>query len=135
MGIGVDRGARYVPMFSKLGQLDLDTVLGFRTKKMVLIRDRYLGAVYYSFFITILIYIVGYVVLWKQGYLRSESILGTTSVLLKNPASFAKITYDKPYCKPPHQCQLWDEHDVRYPNRKLLRHALLRCAALQAPCC
>ena len=31
--------------------------------------------------------------------------------------------------------QLWDEHDVRYPNRKLLRHALLRCAALQAPCC
>ena len=104
-------------MRSLLAGIDLDTSLAFYTPKVVKIRDRYLGAFYYFCFVSVILYIIGYAVLWRRGYLRFDDIVGTTRVLLTNPPSgFANLTR-KQYCGNPTPCQLWDEHDVRYPNQ------------------
>ena len=96
---------------------DLDSLLGFHTHKVVRINDRWLGGVYYICLVCVLLYIVGYSVLYNRQYLSKDDIVGSTSVLLKNPPNFSGMA-QRPYCGADHvPCRIWDEHDVRYPNQ------------------
>lgn len=95
---------------------DWDQIFQYRSHKVVRILDFRLGILYNLCILATLVYVVVYEAILKQGYLVYDDATGSTHCLLLNPhGGFAGLA-ERPYCHQGGSCELWDEHDVRYPN-------------------
>eukprot|EP00966_Prymnesium_polylepis_P115074 2659729-Prymnesium_polylepis.1 len=50
--------------------LDADNVFAYTTTKLIRVRHRWLGVVYYSLLVAIFGYTVGYQIMWKKEYIK-----------------------------------------------------------------
>ncbi len=57
---------------------DLDKVFSYRTARFVVIKDVWLGCTYKLLQLAILLYVVIYALIIRQGYLKTEFVMGTT---------------------------------------------------------
>jgi len=66
----------FTSCYRQLTALDLDEIFSYQTTKEVRMLDRRLGMVNWTIRIIVLIYVVGYVLLLRQGYARFEKSVG-----------------------------------------------------------
>eukprot|EP00854_Cymbomonas_tetramitiformis_P011106 gene11106-13124_t len=100
---------------------DPDVLLAYSSTKVIRIRDRWLGLLYWFLMSCIFAYIVLYQLLWQQSYLAKEGITGTLSALVVGTNRTKSINLGNlSYCTQK-ACQLWDQHDVRYPNQNAMQ--------------
>lgn len=57
---------------------DLDNVFSYRTSRVVIIKDVWLGCTHKLLQIGILLYVVIYALIIKEGYMKTEFVMGTT---------------------------------------------------------
>lgn len=57
---------------------DVDHLFSYNSKRQVQFRDRILGITNYSIMLAIMVYIIGYVFIYDEGYLKSEASYGLT---------------------------------------------------------
>jgi len=65
--------------------MDTDEVLGYTTSKVVWIRDRWVGACYYSLVLMVLIYIIGIQVLCRNEHFELKDVRGLTRLWYSYP--------------------------------------------------
>eukprot|EP00002_Diphylleia_rotans_P032298 TRINITY_DN6771_c0_g2_i1.p1 TRINITY_DN6771_c0_g2~~TRINITY_DN6771_c0_g2_i1.p1 ORF type:complete len:413 (-),score=101.93 TRINITY_DN6771_c0_g2_i1:169-1407(-) len=66
--------------------LDWDDFFAYRTPKVVIMRDRYLGMLHYSFMGGIFGYIVIYVIIVSKGYLEEDFPITASRLTLREPS-------------------------------------------------
>jgi hypothetical protein len=106
-----------------LGAQDADDWLAYSTIKVVQIRDRYLGALHYSFQIAIFIYIIVFVIVVQKGYMLFDSPSGSVQFTVRRCVSASACPETAvaglPYCNEGANsganfvvgCRLLDEFD------------------------
>ena len=79
---------------------DLDDLFAYKTAKIVVVKDRWLGLLNFGFTVSILAYIVGYEILWNRGYMEKDTnVQGIVEMSIRAPKD-SYYTLDKfPYCK------------------------------------
>jgi len=107
--------------------------LAYSTVKIVIVKDKRLGCLHYSFLSVIMAYIVGFVLLYSKEYLRVESPDGSVRVGLFPPAEcgqadicqgYQKPSGELPYCStggggvisPPRDCVYADDKFAVWPG-------------------
>jgi len=65
--------------------VDIDEALAYSTSKMVWIRDRWVGALYYSLVLAVLVYIVGVQVLCRNEHFEMKDVQGLTRLWYSHP--------------------------------------------------
>eukprot|EP00743_Colponemidia_sp_Colp-15_P010532 GILK01011607.1.p1 GENE.GILK01011607.1~~GILK01011607.1.p1 ORF type:complete len:412 (-),score=58.17 GILK01011607.1:150-1319(-) len=85
---------------------DPDIVFAYKTVKLVQIRDRRLGLVYYGIMLLILLYIIGYIFIYKQAYVDVELSEGLVVVTASGTA-FSALADG--------QIRPWDKVDAIFP--------------------
>ena len=80
---------------------DLDKAFSYKTSKVVVIQDRWLGILNLAFTVSILCYIIGYEIIWAGGYLEKDSAPnGIVEMSARMPQDNSYYTFsDLPYCK------------------------------------
>ena len=118
--------------FESATGMDLDDALAYQTPKIVMIRDRTLGLLHYSFLAAILFYIIGFVMIMEKGYLEGDYPVAATRSTLREPGptavdfcgqtllrqSFDDLDYcaqGKPDCEYCRDCIYSDWRGVVYP--------------------
>eukprot|EP01138_Halocafeteria_seosinensis_P016338 gb/GECG01016669.1/.p1 GENE.gb/GECG01016669.1/~~gb/GECG01016669.1/.p1 ORF type:complete len:519 (+),score=48.62 gb/GECG01016669.1/:1-1557(+) len=113
---------------------DLDEIFAFKTPRLVRIRDRRLGIMNFIFGTAIFAYIVGYLVVWRQGYKEEAPLLGFRRLTLQQPsADLMRYDDELPYCgvngtykadvdnpveAPQAPCQYLDQFGAQYPRKQ-----------------
>eukprot|EP01112_Ceratiomyxa_fruticulosa_P010839 TRINITY_DN2882_c0_g1_i3.p1 TRINITY_DN2882_c0_g1~~TRINITY_DN2882_c0_g1_i3.p1 ORF type:complete len:120 (+),score=11.06 TRINITY_DN2882_c0_g1_i3:98-457(+) len=98
----------------------------YDTYHCVRIKDKRLGFLYWALFVSILLYIVGYVIFYNKGYLEYETPTGVLSVTLKKPRNLTiDASENTHYCvdESSHsdkgvytsKCKIWHPLDIVYP--------------------
>eukprot|EP00043_Microstomoeca_roanoka_P013422 m.131488 g.131488 ORF g.131488 m.131488 type:complete len:445 (+) comp15745_c0_seq4:124-1458(+) len=117
-------------LFNRAGLGDIDDFFAYETVKMVRVRDFRLGLISYLFKIAIVLYIVIYGVVIRQGYLRLEQIQAGSVILnTKAPIGNNSLSPDQlAYCcnsttwmncdVPTLPCLYWDEYQSEFPVGK-----------------
>ena len=85
--------------------VDWDDALAYKTVKTVKVRHRWLGCIYYTSMIAIVVYTVVNTLVIKEGYVRQISVLGAirSTVHAPNYSLHAPSWESAPYCmRPPH---------------------------------
>lgn len=107
--------------------VDWDDVLGYSTVRMVKIRDRRLGILYYSALFGIFAYIVGYNILYEQAFKETGAIVGTVRLQLQRPTPQYRQNFTRlHYCGngtypmgdlqiPQMECRFLDQYDAVFP--------------------
>ncbi|OMJ83511.1 hypothetical protein SteCoe_15543 [Stentor coeruleus] len=85
---------------------DMDKLFSYRTPKLVIIKDRYLGLLKILINVCILIYFVVYVIIMQKAYLQEEFSSGPSIVYATGTA----VSLDGKYVR------VWDSTDVAYPQ-------------------
>eukprot|EP01098_Paradermamoeba_levis_P006209 TRINITY_DN2584_c0_g1_i1.p1 TRINITY_DN2584_c0_g1~~TRINITY_DN2584_c0_g1_i1.p1 ORF type:complete len:407 (-),score=79.82 TRINITY_DN2584_c0_g1_i1:184-1347(-) len=99
--------------------MDADQVFDYKTVKMVRIKDRRLGLLYYFFVLCIVIYIVVGEVLLLKKYMLLEKPEGSVRLSLLEPKTYNRnVSYCSPDSTivPKLSCFFWDAQDVVYPT-------------------
>jgi len=91
--------------------MDTDDVLAYATPKVAYVRDRYIGALYYSLTLLALCWVIGGQVLWRNEHFMVKDVKGISRMLLTHPtkgqcdpndadclADFKSLS-ELPYCK------------------------------------
>jgi len=86
----------------------LDLYLSYQTVKVVQIRNWKLGLLHYLIILTILAYVIGYVIIYEKGYQGVGIMIGASTIKLKGNAL---VVNSNPAIN-------MDEHDVIYPARE-----------------
>jgi len=103
---------------------DPDDLFSYNTVKMVRIRDRQLGIMHYVFLLGIIGYIVGYVMIYSQAYLKFNQPVGLVRANIQRcPGSTfpgcqvdtSTLSYCNGQANPTLDCLLLDEQDVVLP--------------------
>eukprot|EP00742_Colponemidia_sp_Colp-10_P002536 GILJ01002710.1.p1 GENE.GILJ01002710.1~~GILJ01002710.1.p1 ORF type:complete len:385 (-),score=55.23 GILJ01002710.1:152-1306(-) len=92
-------------MLQDLFDEDIDSVLGFRTKKLVSIKDRRLGFIHRGVQFAVVLYIIVYVVFINKGYLKTELQTGSVITAVEGET----ITRENNALK------YWDSTEAAYP--------------------
>eukprot|EP00927_Polykrikos_kofoidii_P057628 TRINITY_DN51785_c0_g1_i1.p1 TRINITY_DN51785_c0_g1~~TRINITY_DN51785_c0_g1_i1.p1 ORF type:complete len:476 (+),score=59.48 TRINITY_DN51785_c0_g1_i1:79-1506(+) len=88
----------------------LDTALAYETRKTVIIEDRRIGCVYYFLVSLVLLWVVGYQVLWRNEHFQLFDVKGQVQLSLQQPTKGCNpkdndcednfiSAIDLPYCK------------------------------------
>lgn len=68
--------------------IDLDKVLPYKTIKQVCLLDRRLGFIFYGVQILVFLYIIGFILLFKKGYLEEELAIGQVEIRVRGKSMF-----------------------------------------------
>eukprot|EP01138_Halocafeteria_seosinensis_P000406 gb/GECG01000419.1/.p1 GENE.gb/GECG01000419.1/~~gb/GECG01000419.1/.p1 ORF type:complete len:506 (+),score=50.80 gb/GECG01000419.1/:1-1518(+) len=112
---------------------DLDEIFSFKTPRFVRIRDRRLGIMNWLFSAGIFAYIVGYLVLWQQGFNEKGDAIGVSRPTLREPSDdLTRNPGELVYCgegnytadvknavqAPRRECQYLDMFSAQYPRQQ-----------------
>ena len=98
--------AFFTSIYRQLTALDLDEIFSYQTTKEVRMLDRRLGMVNWLIKAMVLVYVVGYVFIWREGYTDIEKSVGH-SISTVNGTTFSQYNG---------QVQPWDAIDVVQPS-------------------
>eukprot|EP00746_Dinoflagellata_sp_MGD_P011884 gnl/MRDRNA2_/MRDRNA2_125099_c0_seq1.p1 gnl/MRDRNA2_/MRDRNA2_125099_c0~~gnl/MRDRNA2_/MRDRNA2_125099_c0_seq1.p1 ORF type:complete len:526 (-),score=84.63 gnl/MRDRNA2_/MRDRNA2_125099_c0_seq1:20-1597(-) len=76
--------------------VDWDDAFAYETKKVVRIRDRRLGLVYYFLLLLILCYVVGFQILYSNEHFKLKDVKGTGRITIQQPVKMCNP--NKPDC-------------------------------------
>ena len=62
---------------------DLDDLFAYTTSRRVRIRHRYVGGIHYLLMLGIFGWVIGYMLIYKRGYLELEPISGSIDVIIQ----------------------------------------------------
>jgi len=94
--------------------IDMDEVFSYRTTKEVRMLDRRLGMVCWLIRAVVLVYVVGYVFLYREGYAETEKGVGHV-VSMVNGSTYSMIKEQKDGEAQLPQPRPWDAIDVAVP--------------------
>lgn len=101
--------------------MDLDAWLGYTTKKTVYIQDRWLGLIYYSLVICILLYVFGVQILMHNQQFLLSSVEGIARMKVEHPTKgFCDIS--QPDCKSEYRSLQDLPYCNAYTGKTPLRH-------------
>lgn len=83
--------------YSWLAAFDWDSMLSYETKKMIVIKDRYLGALKFSATLGVIVYFVIVPIMFEKAYLKKDAVSGWAEATLREPEEFAFLD-SLPYC-------------------------------------
>eukprot|EP00747_Dinoflagellata_sp_TGD_P207394 gnl/TRDRNA2_/TRDRNA2_80967_c0_seq1.p1 gnl/TRDRNA2_/TRDRNA2_80967_c0~~gnl/TRDRNA2_/TRDRNA2_80967_c0_seq1.p1 ORF type:complete len:592 (-),score=111.62 gnl/TRDRNA2_/TRDRNA2_80967_c0_seq1:257-2032(-) len=99
------------PLPEEIFGIDTDELLGYTTKKIVWIRDRWIGLLYYFFIFLIVCWVIGFQILYGNEHFTLKDVEGTARVALNQPTydmcnslqqgckTMLASLKDLPYCK------------------------------------
>jgi ATP P2X receptor len=79
----------------------IDQILSYETPKVCVINDRRIGLLYYSLISLIVVYLLGYVILYEKRYILSEQPVGSVRFSLESPQTQGTVpppAESFPYC-------------------------------------
>lgn len=124
-----------------------DDLLAYETPKVVVIRDRRLGCLFYTICFTIILYVIGFQILYSNEHMAKKDVTGTSRLLIREPTKgncdpdqegcqsdfpsleslpyckeyMGELMLDQQYRKP---CVFADAHSIS-PNGMLDEHILI----------
>ena len=115
--------------------MDWDDICAFKTYKTVNVRHKWLGIVYYSAMLLIVVYTVAYRVVWLRGYEAPVSVAGAIrSSVQAPPAGELPPVAELPYCTQsglPATGHI-QQHQCIYPD---FESGSVHGTHTRAPCC
>ncbi|KAI8055994.1 hypothetical protein BDF22DRAFT_673168 [Syncephalis plumigaleata] len=98
---------------AKLGSIDLDDILAYDTFKVVHVRDRRLGGLYWFFNITVFAYVIFNIVMDQKYNIKEAPVPGSIRISLQEPEGGIK-TPD--YCRLTQGCTYLAANQIIYPQ-------------------
>jgi len=83
----------------KILGIDTDEAFAYSTKKVVWIRDRWIGVLYYAMIALVLMWVVGGQILWKNEHLSRKDVHGVTRIGYSHPTVRDCDPDGNPNCK------------------------------------
>jgi len=83
----------------KIFGIDTDEIFAYSTKKVVWIRDRWIGLFYYAIVVLVLAWVLGGQILWKNEHLSKKDVKGVARIWYSHPTVRDCDPDGEPNCK------------------------------------